>query len=156
VTWSQTLKEALLKPPDPSYETSGQTLSHKARFELDVLPGAWLYLHACHFTLHPVQDLLPIQLLMSHSQPVLLRVSIALMKHCGQKPLEKVYFTSSITSQLIIEDRQGRNSHRAGTWRQELTQKPWRVLLTGLLPMVCLDCFYIECGATSPGCPYPS
>jgi hypothetical protein len=32
-------------------------------------------------------------------------------------------------------------THRAGTWRQELMQRPWRVLLTGLLSMVYLTCF---------------
>lgn len=31
----------------------------------------------------------------------------------------------------------GRNSNGAGTWRQELMQRPWTVLLTGLFLMVC-------------------
>jgi hypothetical protein len=30
---------------------------------------------------------------------------------------------------------------RAGTWRQELMQRPWRVLLTDLHPMACSACF---------------
>ena len=35
---------------------------------------------------------------------------------------------------VTIKGSQDRNPHRAGAWRQELMKKPWRVLLTGLLP----------------------
>jgi hypothetical protein len=34
---------------------------------------------------------------------------------------------------LTSEGSQNWNSNRAGTWRQELMQRPWRVLFTGLL-----------------------
>ena len=33
---------------------------------------------------------------------------------------------------------------RAGTWRQELMQRPWRGLLTGLLLRTCSACFLTE------------
>jgi hypothetical protein len=33
----------------------------------------------------------------------------------------------------MTEGSQDRSSSRAGTWRQELMQRPWRVLLTALL-----------------------
>jgi hypothetical protein len=39
---------------------------------------------------------------------------------------ERVYFTHSSISQFIIESSEGRNSSRAGTWRQELMQRLWR------------------------------
>ena len=34
--------------------------------------------------------------------------------------------------------------------KQELMQRPWRVLLTGLLPLPCSACFLIEPKTTSP------
>jgi hypothetical protein len=40
----------------------------------------------------------------------------------------------------IIEGTQERKSNRAGSWRQELLQRPW----TGLLPVVCSACFLID------------
>ena len=66
-----------------------------------------------------------------------LRVSVAVMKYHGQQQLweEKVYFTLAFT----IKSSQDRNSSRAGIWRQELMQRPWRVLLTGLLHMACFS-----------------
>ena len=39
---------------------------------------------------------------------------------------ERVYSTYTYTSQFTIKGSQNRNSHRAGTWRQELLQRPWR------------------------------
>ena len=50
------------------------------------------------------------------------------MKHGAPKHLgeEKVYLAYASTPQFIIEGSQGRNSSRAGTWRQELMQRPWR------------------------------
>jgi hypothetical protein len=35
-------------------------------------------------------------------------------------------------------------------------QRPWRVLLTGLLPMTCLACFLRDLRTSSPGWPHPS
>jgi hypothetical protein len=39
---------------------------------------------------------------------------------------EKVYSFYTSTLLFITKGTQDRNSHRAGTWRQELMQKPWR------------------------------
>jgi hypothetical protein len=47
---------------------------------------------------------------------------------------ERVYLAYTSRSQSIIGRSQDRNSSRAGTWRQKLIQRPWRMLLTGLLP----------------------
>jgi hypothetical protein len=39
---------------------------------------------------------------------------------------EMVYSAYTSTLLLITKGSQDRNSHRAGTWRQELMQRPWR------------------------------
>ena len=44
-----------------------------------------------------------------------------------------------------------RNSSIGGSWSQELMQRPWRVLLTGFLPMSCSACCLIETRTSSPG-----
>jgi hypothetical protein len=44
---------------------------------------------------------------------------------------ERIYSAYTPTFLFITKGSQDRNSHRAGSWRQELMQKPWRVLLTG-------------------------
>ena len=50
----------------------------------------------------------------------------------GRNPLA---YTS--LSQYVFEGNLGRNSSRAGTWSQELRQRPWRgTLLTGLLSLL--------------------
>ena len=49
---------------------------------------------------------------------------------------ERVYLAYTSTSLFIIEVSQDRNFNRAGTWRQELMQKPWRVLHAGLLSLI--------------------
>jgi hypothetical protein len=56
-----------------------------------------------------------------------LRVTSGVVKHHRQKQLEedRVYFTHGSILQFIIKSCKGRNSHRAGTWRQELMQRPW-------------------------------
>jgi hypothetical protein len=69
---------------------------------------------------------------------VLVRAIIAEMKF-GE---ERVYSAhTSVSSLFIIKGSQDRDSSRAGTWMQELMQRPWRVLLTGLLLMACSACF---------------
>jgi hypothetical protein len=57
----------------------------------------------------------------------LLRVSFAAMKCHDQKAgwKERIYLAYTSVSEFIIEGNQGRNSNRAGTWRQELIQRPW-------------------------------
>ena len=39
---------------------------------------------------------------------------------------ERVYSAYTSTSLFITKGSQDRNLHRAGTWRQELIQRPWR------------------------------
>jgi hypothetical protein len=46
---------------------------------------------------------------------------------------ERVYSAYTSTLLFITKGSQVRNPHRARTWRQELMQRPWRMLLTGLL-----------------------
>jgi hypothetical protein len=89
---------------------------------------------------------------------VLVRVSIAAQNIMPKKQVgeERVY--SAYTSMLlfITKGSQDWNSHRVGTWRQELMQRPWRVLLTGLLPLTCSTYFLIESRTTSPGMAPPT
>ena len=61
-----------------------------------------------------------------HKMIVLLVVTTAVMKHHDQKQLreERIYLAYSSTSLFITEGSQDRNSHRSGTWRQELMQRP--------------------------------
>jgi len=71
-------------------------------------------------------------------RPILVMVTIAVMKYCDQKQAgeKRVY----LVALFITKGSQDKNSNRAGTWRQELMQRPWGVLLTGLLPMACSAC----------------
>jgi hypothetical protein len=63
-------------------------------------------------------------------------------------------YTSTLL--FITEGSQDRNSERAGTWRQELMQRPWRELLTGLFMVAFSACFLIEPRATSSGMATPT
>jgi hypothetical protein len=94
---------------------------------------------------------------------VLVRVSISAQNIMIKKQVgeERVYSAYTSTSLCITKGSQNRDSHRAGTWRQELMQKPWGVgghgmLLTGLLPLACSVCFLIELRSTSPGMAPPT
>jgi hypothetical protein len=51
---------------------------------------------------------------------------IAVMKHHDHKQVgeERVYLAYTFTALFITEGSQDRNSHRVGTWRQKLMQKP--------------------------------
>ena len=72
-----------------------------------------------------------------------LRVSIAVMKHHGQKKQvgeERVFMAYTSTALFIIEGSQGSSKRSHGG-----------MLLTGLLPMACSACFLIEPRAISPG-----
>jgi hypothetical protein len=57
---------------------------------------------------------------------ILVRISIAVIKHHDQKQFEeeRVYFTLTLSSisKCIIKSRVGRNLHRTKTQRQELMQ----------------------------------
>jgi hypothetical protein len=45
---------------------------------------------------------------------------------CEQVGEERLYSAYTSTLLFITKGGQDRNSHRAGTWRQELMQRPWR------------------------------
>ena len=89
---------------------------------------------------------------------VVVRVFIAVAKHHDERASweERIYSAYTSTWLFITKGSQDRNSNRAGTWRQELMQKPWRVLLTGLLPLPCSACFLIEPRPRSPGMEPPT
>jgi hypothetical protein len=66
-------------------------------------------------------------------------LSIAATKHHDQSNVERKGFSGfHFTGLFIVEGNQGRNSNREGIWSQELLQRPWRALLTGLFPRACL------------------
>lgn len=67
---------------------------------------------------------------------------------------ERVYFTQGSIQQFIFKSREDRNLSTAGTWREELKQRPQRGLLTCLLLMVSSACFLIEPRTTHPGWPH--
>jgi hypothetical protein len=52
---------------------------------------------------------------------------------------ERIYSAYTSTLLFITKGNQDRNTHRAGTWRQELMQRPWRELLTGLFSLAWLS-----------------
>jgi hypothetical protein len=58
------------------------------------------------------------------------------MKHYDQKQVgeERVCLVYIFTSESIKEVRIGTQSNRAGTWRQELMQRPWRGAAYRLAP----------------------
>jgi hypothetical protein len=59
---------------------------------------------------------------------VLFRVGIPAQNIMTKKQVgeERVYSASTSTLLFIAKGSQDSNLHRAGTWRQELMQKPWR------------------------------
>ena len=64
-----------------------------------------------------------------------LRVTINVMNHRKLRGEERLYFTRQLVNSSLREAR-------AGTYRQDLIQRPWRVLLTRLLSMACSCCLY--------------
>jgi hypothetical protein len=69
---------------------------------------------------------------------------------------ERVYSAYNSILLFIIKGRQDWNSHRVGTWRQELTSSQGGMLLTGLLPLACSAWFLIDPKTTSPGMAPPT
>jgi hypothetical protein len=58
---------------------------------------------------------------------LIVKLITAVMRHYDQATWEgKVYLAHTSTSLLITEGSQDRNSSMAGTWRQELMQRPRR------------------------------
>jgi hypothetical protein len=49
-----------------------------------------------------------------------------------------------------IKGSQGRDSHRAGTWRQDLSQRPWRNAMPWLAPYGCTVCCLIPLRSLCP------
>jgi hypothetical protein len=59
---------------------------------------------------------------------VLARLTAAVTKHHSQTHVgeERAYLTYTSAFLFVTEGSQYRNSNRAGTWRQELMQRPWK------------------------------
>jgi hypothetical protein len=57
---------------------------------------------------------------------------------------ERIYLVYVSTLLFITKGSQDRNSHRAGTWRQELMQRPWREVTYWLASLACSACSLIE------------
>jgi hypothetical protein len=74
-----------------------------------------------------------------------LRVSTAASKHHDQKASWD-FFGLHFHRAVHHGRKSGldRNSNLLGTWRQELMQRPWRALLTGLLSIASSVCLLIE------------
>jgi hypothetical protein len=78
---------------------------------------------------------------------LLLHQNTMTKKQVGEERIHLGY-----TSMLLVftEGSQDRNTDRTGTWRQELMQRLWRVLLTWLL-LACAACLLLEPRTTSSG-----
>ena len=86
---------------------------------------------------------------------VFVRVTIAAMKHHDRNKLgRKVFIWLMIHITIHHRRDRDRNLSRAGTWSQEFMQRPWSMLLTGLLLMAYSACFLIEPRTTAQGCPH--
>jgi hypothetical protein len=82
-----------------------------------------------------------------------LRVSIPaqnIMTTKKQVGEETVYSAYTSTLLFITKGSQDWNSHRAGTWRQELMQRPWKDI-SYWHASACSACSLIEPKTTSPG-----
>ena len=49
---------------------------------------------------------------------------------------ERFYSACTSTLHFITKGSEDRNINRVGTWRQQLMQRPWRVLFIGLLSLL--------------------
>ena len=87
------------------------------------------------------------------SQPQRVGVSVAATKHHDQRGVweERVNLAYASALLFITEGSQDRNSNRAGSQKQELMQRPWRVLLTDLFPLAYSAHFLLEPRTSSPG-----
>jgi hypothetical protein len=89
---------------------------------------------------------------------VLAWVTIAEMKHHSQKQVGRKGFILLLFPHalpFITKGSQDRNSSRAGIWRQELMQRPWRGAAYWLSSRD-LVCFLIEPMTTSSGMALPT
>ena len=69
---------------------------------------------------------------------------------------ERVYSAYTSTALFITEGSQNRNSSRAGNWRQELIQQPWKGAAYWLAPHGLLSLLLIKLRTTSPGMALPT
>jgi len=60
-----------------------------------------------------------------------------------------------LSSHSFSHEEKAGQELQAGTWRQELMPRPWRVLLTDLLPMACSAAFLQNPGPPAQGWPRP-
>jgi hypothetical protein len=79
--------------------------------------------------------------------------SIMTKKQVGE---ERVFSAYTSTLLFITKGSQDRNSHRAETWRQELTQRPWRGTAYWIAPLACSACFLLGPKTISPGMAPPT
>jgi hypothetical protein len=82
---------------------------------------------------------------------LLLQKTIMTKSNLGRKGF--IFFHGSI-EQFNIKSSEGRNSNRAGTWRQELMQKPWRGAAYYLAPRSLFSLFSYR--TASPGILLPT
>jgi hypothetical protein len=61
-----------------------------------------------------------------------------------------ILLTVSYEKQFIIKSSECKNSIRAGTWRQELMQRPWRGAASWLAPHGLLSLFLTQVRTTRP------
>ena len=87
---------------------------------VSTLPLLWTLL--CLYLVNPVPDL-AFSLPQCLSQGFYSCTNIMTKRQVGE---ERVYSAYTSTLLFITKGSQDRNSHRAGTWRQELMQRPWR------------------------------
>ena len=75
-----------------------------------------------------------------------------------KQTVEKMVYLAhtSIVTVLIIEGSQDRNSHRAGTWKQEQMQRPWRAAAYWLALHGFSACLLREPRTTNPGMAPPT
>ena len=88
-----------------------------------------------------------------YNMSVLVRISIPEQNIMTKKQVgeERAYSAYTCTLLFITKGSQDRSSHKAGTWRQELMQRPWRSAAYWLASPGCSACFLIEPRTTSPG-----
>ena len=83
-----------------------------------------------------------------------LRVTIAAMKHNGQRNMERKGFIQLMSPRhkFIIKGNQNRNSSKARPWRQELMQNLWgRAAYCPILLDLLSLCFFIKPNVAIPG-----
>jgi hypothetical protein len=67
---------------------------------------------------------------------------------------ERVY--SAYTFHIAVDHQRKSGLELKQERKQELMQRPWRDVLTGLLPMACSPCFLVESWTAIPGMAPPA